>query len=302
MTAGADGTPGRTPSPESILKLGPEQVDGLLDELEADVPSRKGLARIELPGAEEAIVIGDTHGDWRSTVAAVQRFLEDPRRRIFVGLGDYVDRAPDDCGEGSVANALYLLALAARHPERIYLIRGNHELNRWIPVLPHDLPAEIDALWGPDQDRYTRLQALLDRGPLAASTESGAYLAHAGFPRSAEPNWPERLDHPTEDEYLDLTWSECTESRIHRGVPRFTTIDLARFQSVSGTTLFLRGHDPDLNGRWSCGDRCLTLHTSRIFEEYGGVVIGRLRLDRPASRDAVRVEHLDTEGREFEAP
>ena len=290
------------PGPLEILRLDAADADRLLDRLEADVPTHRGAIAVDLVGAVEAIVVGDIHGDWRSAEAAAQLFLEAPHQRLFVGLGDYVDRAPDDCGEGSVATALYLLGLAARYPDRVTLLRGNHEMNRVIPVLPHDLPSELDALWGPDPDRYTRIESLFARGPLAATTAGGAYFAHAGFLKDPAPDWAQRLEKPGEEEVLALTWSECTESRVHRGVPRFSTADLANFGQATGTSLFLRGHDPDLNGRWSCGDRCLTIHTSRIYERYGGVLCARLALDGAADRKAVRIEHLTTEGQEFDPP
>ncbi|MCI4367072.1 MAG: metallophosphoesterase [Thermoplasmata archaeon] len=301
-------SPNEPPSPfgvagaGSMLKLTPEGADELIDRLEAEVPAHRGVVQMDPDGVTEALVIGDTHGDWRSTEAAARRFLEDPPHRMFVGLGDYVDRSPDDCGQGSVANILYLFGLAARFPDRVFLVRGNHELNRQIPVLPHDLPEELDTLWGPDPDRYARLNALLDRGPLAATTSSGIYFAHAGFLSDAAADWRARLDRPGEEELLWLTWAECHESRIQRGVPRFTTTDLEKFQAVSQTKLFLRGHDPDLNGQWACGDRCLTLHTSRVFERYGGVLVGRVDLTKPARRESVRLEHLETEGVEFDPP
>ena len=293
---------GRLLRPSEILELEPADADRLLDQLESDVPSHRGVVDLDVPGATEAVIFADTHGDWRSTEAVAARFLLEPAERILVGLGDYVDRAPDDCGEGSVANALFLLSLAARFPERVCLIRGNHELNQQIPVLPHDLPEELDALWGPDPDRYARLNALLDRGPLAALTGSGGYFAHAGFLQDAEPTWRGRLDRPSEDDLVALAWSECAESRIQRGVPRFTTTELARFLRTAGASLFVRGHDPDLNGRWSCGDRCLTLHTSRVFERYGGVLAARLDLTVRAGPASLRVEHLETEGTEFDPP
>lgn len=302
MSASREARSDPLPGPASLLRLSSDEADRLLDRLESDVPSCPGLVRLEVPGAREAIVVGDTHGDWRSTEAAVARFLEAPRERLFVGLGDYVDRAPDDCGEGSVANALYLLSLAARYPEQVVLVRGNHETHRAIAVLPHDLPEEVDALWGPDPERYQRLSSLLERGPLAALTPSGVYFAHAGFPRQASGNWASRLDRPDEATLMDLVWAECSESRTHRGVPRFTKADWTRFAEVSGASIFLRGHDPDLNGRWSLDDRCLTLHTSRIYERYGGVLAARVDLTRPARAAVVTVEHLETEGRDFEAP
>ncbi len=300
MTAGAPPAAAELLRPPAILRWSPADADRALDALEADVPSRRGAIALDIPGAREAIVFGDTHGDWRSTEAAVARFLEDPRERVLVGLGDYVDRAPADCGFGSVANALYLLHLAARYPEQVVLLRGNHELHRAIPVIPRDLPKELEELWGADPTRSARLDSLLERGPLAATTGSGAYLAHAGFVRDADARWSARLDRPAEEDLVEVVWAECQEARVHRGVPRFTGTDLTAFFRATGASVFLRGHDPDLNGRWSLGDRCLTLQTTRHYERFGGVLIARLDLTRPAAKEAVTIEHLETEGKRYD--
>jgi len=289
--------PGGTepPTPEEILSLAPEAADDLLERLEREVPVSPRLAKLPTRPFSEAIVFGDTHGDWRSTQRVVAAFLAAPGDRMLIGLGDYVDRAPEDCGYGSVANSLYLLGLASRYPDRVLLIKGNHELHRLVGVLPHDLPEEVDLLWGPEEERYHRIAALLERGPFAAVSPSGVYFAHGGFPKpTGGPRWESEFEGSEEDLALDVGWGECGASRSRRGVvPSFTEADLAAFLKLTGTRLFLRGHDPDLTGRWVFGARCLTLHTSRSYERFGGVLFARVPLDRAVeSSKAIAVEHL----------
>ena len=306
MTSAPPAPLGRAPrfAPADLLKLSPEEADRLLDRLEATVPVRPGLVDLPARLGTEAIVFGDTHGDWRSTEPIVDVFLERPGENCLVGLGDYVDRAPDDCGEGSVANALFLLGLAAEFPDRVFLLQGNHEAVRRIAALPHDLPEEVDQLWGPDQERYDRLMALLERGPLAALTESGAYLAHAGFPRAGATEWRARFDSPTDETLLDVLWTDCAPSRIDRGISTpFDALALTRFLTASGAYVFLRGHDPDVTGRPLFGGRCLTLHTTRFYQRFGGVVYARVPLRRPVrSTDDLAVVHVPSEGRSFPEP
>lgn len=293
-------------SPEELLRLDAEKADELLDLLEAAVPLSPELARISAgEGRATATVFGDSHGDWRSTMAAANRFLERPAERALIGLGDYVDRAPPDCGEGSVANALYLLQLVAAYPSRVTLLTGNHETTTRIPAIPHDLPEEVDRLWGPDERRYLRIVHLLSRGPIAALTSSGAYLAHGGFPRGPIDGALEAaFRSPSEERLLEIVWGESDRSRSHRGVVRpFDEAELTGFLSMSGSSLFLRGHDPELVGRPLYEGRCLTLHTSRRYERFGGVIVAELPLDRPVRGVSdVAIEHLPTEGRLFEEP
>ncbi len=279
------------------------EFDRVLGELEERVPRRAPLETIGADGPAEALVFGDSHGDWRSVGELLERFFAHPERYALVGLGDYIDRGHDDCPSSSAGNALALLAAAARYPDRVYLLQGNHELTRQLPASPHTLPRELEARWGPDPRRYARLMALLERGPLAARTPSGAFLAHAGFPRSPPgPLRDDALDAPDERLLLDVVWSEPDAAHSHRGVPRWSADDLSGFLETNGLAVLLRGHDPELTGRPIYGGRCLTLHTCRLYERYSGVVFATLPLrGRLRSADELSVGHLTTEGRRFPA-
>ncbi|MGA8302603.1 MAG: metallophosphoesterase [Thermoplasmata archaeon] len=290
-------------TPDGILGSTPDEADQILDRLERKVPVHPGFVELPAKGFTEAIVFGDTHGDWRSTLEVVREFLvPGGGPRCLVGLGDYIDRPPRDCDSGSVVNAVLLLDLAARYPDRVVLVQGNHETSRRIPVLPHSLAEEVDELWGPQEDRYTRLQALLERGPLAAATANGAYFAHAGFPRGPLPaSWRRSFEDVDESRLIELVWAECDASRVRRGVSEpWGEEDLTQFLTRSGLAVFLRGHDPDLAGRPLYGGRCLTVHTTRVYERYGGVLAVRVPMaDRLSTTDDLRVFHLSTEGRRF---
>jgi len=296
---------GWVPSPTEILGLSPPEADELFDLLERTVPVRPTLAKMPSVGFREALVFGDTHGDWRSTLEVEQRFLSGGVARLLIGLGDYVDRSPKDCGEGSVANALHLLALEARYPDRIFLVQGNHETSRRIPVVPHHLPEEIDQLWGADGTRYTRLMGLLERGPLAAVIPTGVYLAHAGFPLISSPSeWRTAFDSVDDDLLAQIVWSECDVSENRRGATApWGARDLERFLRSNGLRIFLRGHDPDITGQPLFDGRCMTLQTTRYYQRFGGVILARLPLGHPLEslRDAI-VEHLPTEGKTFPIP
>ena len=280
----------------------PAAADRLLDRLERCVPVRPPWAEIATPGAERAIVFGDTHGDWRSTLEVAGMFLREPHRTLLVGLGDYIDRAPADCAEGSVANLLYLLGLAATFPQQVWLLQGNHETVRRISVLPHDTPEEVDQLWGPERLRYERMLALAERGPFIARTTSGALLAHAGFPRGAD--WRRALAEGEEAAVMDCVWAECAASRLRRGAASaFTEAELRGFLRETGTRFLLRGHDPDLVGERVFHDLVLTLHTSRLYQARGGVIAAEVPLgDRIVGLPEVRVRHLPSEGREYPEP
>lgn len=280
--------------PEQLRRLSPAEVDRLLERLEASVPSTRPWVDLESTGAKEAIVFGDTHGDWPSTVRVVRTFLQD-RSTALVGLGDYVDRTPADCPNGSVFNALYLLEIAAAHAPRVILIRGNHETTSVMPVAPRSFEDEVGAAWGPSAERAEQISRLLNRGPIAATSRSGAYLAHAGFPRAPWPEpWTGAIDSQDRARLAEIVWADCAASRNRRGVaPPFHESDTIDFLAKAGLALFLRGHDPDLTRRPVYGGHCLTLHTTRYYQRYGGVVLARLPLDRRVTSVAdVRIEDV----------
>jgi hypothetical protein len=268
--------------PERIERMDAAQVDALLAQLDPRISSEPALVRIEPPGAQELEVIGDTHGDWRSTESAMSWFLEAPKVRAFVGLGDYVDRAPPDSPAGSAVNALYLLSVKAVYPDRVFLIQGNHEAARRIPVDPHTLPEEMEAQWGEDRPRYSRLMGLLERGPLAGYTSNGLFLAHGGFPSRLTSPWTGRFRTVDETLQVELLWRDVAASHLDRGLSTpFDEEALDEFLRATGLHVFLRGHDPNVVGQSLYHDHCLTLHTSRRHARYGGILAARAPLDRP---------------------
>jgi hypothetical protein len=280
--------------PEDIAGMEAAEIDALLIRLDRQISLESSLVHFEPPGATTVGVIGDTHGDWRSTQAAASWFLESPNDRAFVGLGDYIDRAPPDCPAGSAVNALYLLSIKAAHPDRVLLIQGNHEAARRFPFEPHDFPEELAERWGNDRQRYLRFMGMLERGPLAAYTSSGVFLAHGGFPSRLPSPWTDRFRNVDETLIAELLWTRVAAADPEPNiVPAFEEAALDGFLRQSGLQLFLRGHDPRVVGRPLYHGHCLTVHTSRIYARFGGVLFAQLSLVQPVGSTLdVEVERL----------
>eukprot|EP01105_Mastigella_eilhardi_P009469 TRINITY_DN2232_c0_g1_i2.p1 TRINITY_DN2232_c0_g1~~TRINITY_DN2232_c0_g1_i2.p1 ORF type:complete len:569 (-),score=144.56 TRINITY_DN2232_c0_g1_i2:611-2296(-) len=166
-------------------------------------------------------VIGDLHGNFKDLTYFAKAFglwqnaLFVPAKFLF--LGDYVDRGPH-----SVETIAYLLALKVQHPDKVFLLRGNHEN----PDINGDENSYRDGsflsqckrLYG-DIDGRTLWQAFnqcFDMLPLASIIDKKVFCVHGGIPRAlaTERNILEsiqKLTRPPDlySEFIfDLLWSD----------------------------------------------------------------------------------------------
>lgn len=120
-------------------------------------------------------------------------------------MGDYVDR-----GFNSVSVFSLLLAIKARYPQRIWLLRGNHEsreINRSFGFYDECMQKYGSA--GPWQ-AFTKMYAYL---PLAAVVDKEKFCCHGGlspeFSMIDEISKFERTpDVPHDGGLCDLLWSD----------------------------------------------------------------------------------------------
>ncbi|MFB0562105.1 MAG: metallophosphoesterase [Candidatus Lokiarchaeia archaeon] len=104
--------------PVQIGELGEEEIRELI--LRASPILEKEPKSVNF-NADKILIVGDTHGDLESTLPIVRRFIREKYDGVIF-LGDYVDR-----GLMQIENINYLLALKLLHPEKVILLRGNHE-------------------------------------------------------------------------------------------------------------------------------------------------------------------------------
>lgn len=94
-------------------------------------------------------------------------------------LGDYVDR-----GDHSVECILYLLIAKVLMPEKVHLLRGNHEM-RQVQAVFTTLKECRDKFDGEVGDRlWESLNQVFDCMPFAALIDEHIFAAHGGIPAS----------------------------------------------------------------------------------------------------------------------
>lgn len=276
--------------PSALAGAPPSALDEVLDEATEAFDRRPWPLLAELPSDRPVQVIGDSHGDWPSVVAALAFARRGPRPDLLVGLGDYIHRAtrsepdPPALPSGSVWNAAFLLAWAAHDPDRVILLRGNHEASRQLPVPSPTLLRELRRAY-PRSDAlrlWDRLFGLLERLPLAGRTRNGVFLAHGGIPPPAlrsPATWTTR-DLPLVE---GLLWSDPDVDYEERSAGfAYGPEELSEFLAGVGCRAMVKGHAPNHSGRAIWGGALLTIHTSDLFRRFGdgGILMAEIP-DRP---------------------
>ena len=152
-------------------------------------------------------VVGDVHGQYHDVMELFKIAGTAPNTN-FLFLGDYVDR-----GYYSVETVQIVLALKARYPKRVTIIRGNHESRQITQV--YGFYDECLRKYG-TANVWKLVTDLFDYLPLAAIVENQLFCPHAGL--SPGLNTISNIDQlsrfeevPHEGPMCDLLWSDPDE-------------------------------------------------------------------------------------------
>lgn len=133
-------------------------------------------------------VFGDLHGNFRDlfyfmdNLISFQDLRYTPHRFVF--LGDYVDR-----GEFSVEVIAYIFAMKVLAPEKVLLLRGNHEDSLVCGDIAGygntSFRAQCHSVFGPvlGEEVWTRACTTFCYLPLTANIDGKIFCTHGGIPR-----------------------------------------------------------------------------------------------------------------------
>jgi hypothetical protein len=262
---------------DTVAELLKKLEEPVLVELDANKPGSDDMGT-------KLVIIGDTHGDYLTAHSAVTEFFIEstaesetnipkplPGRHLLF-LGDYIDRVPSHCPNGSFINLMYVLSLKLAYPENVTLLRGNHEAYDLIPCSPMDLSNELQNIFGErGAEVEEKLLGIFKKLPMMFRTNNGLLAVHGGI--FGEQYSTSKLNNLSRDNFETLgvlAWSEPRGlSRPRTGIVgdryNYTKDDLLRFLEGLNSNVLVRGHTARLAGTSVYDNKCLTLFSTYSF-------------------------------------
>ncbi|KAI6659015.1 Serine:threonine protein phosphatase 2A [Oopsacas minuta] len=187
----------------------------------------------------------------------------------YLFLGNYIDR-----GTHSVETVSLLIALKIKHPDRVNLLRGNHECRQISKV--YGLYDECVKKYG-NGNVWNFFMDLFDHFPLTALIEGRILGVHGGLSPSIETLDEIRdlnrvQDVPVEGPICDLLWSDPGEHegfvKSARGAGHSFGADItAKFHLKNDLKVLTRSHKVDVDGhRWHHGKQVVSINSASNFE------------------------------------
>uniref|UniRef100_A0A7S0AJV3 Serine/threonine-protein phosphatase n=1 Tax=Pyrodinium bahamense TaxID=73915 RepID=A0A7S0AJV3_9DINO len=209
-------------------------------------------------------IVGDVHGQFQD-VKEMLHICGPPPDTNYLFLGDYVDR-----GRCSVRTVTLAFLLKVRYPERVVLLRGNHECRQITQV--YGFYEECMRLYG-NTSIWKVFTEAFDYLPLTAVLENRIFCTHAGL----SPSLPSlddigQLDRvqevPHSGPICDLLWSDPNDVpgwcfSVRGAGFQFGQDITEQFLHANGLTLIVRGHQVVPDGyQWSHDKSLVTVFSA----------------------------------------
>jgi len=223
---------------------------------------------IEAAPVGEAVIVGDLHGDLKSLVHILEdsKFLSKARSGgdvLLIFLGDYGDR-----GTHSPEVYYVILKLKEMFPERVILMKGNHEGPSDLLASPHELPIQMKNKFGnKGSEAYLKLRELFNHLYTGVIIEDRYVLLHGGAPSQATTVKDiayAHETHPRERHLEEILWSDPWNGikgtiASPRGAGRLFGEDVTkRLLTMLNVKALIRGHQ-------SCPDGYKTDHSQKVL-------------------------------------
>ena len=164
-------------------------------------------------------VVGDMHGQFHDMLEMFRIGGKIPDTN-YLFLGDYVDR-----GLYSVETIMLLITLKLRYPNRIHLLRGNHE-SRQI-TQSYGFYTECLNKYGGSSKVWSLITDLFDYFVLACIIDNELFCVHGGLSPNVQTIDQIRIidrfrEIPHDGAMADLVWSDPEENNMNTRDPSFS--------------------------------------------------------------------------------
>ena len=245
------------------------KVSGQLANENGNIGNQKITGRlVEVEPVGEAVIVGDLHGDLKSLVHILDdsKFLKEAssgRDILLVFLGDYGDR-------GSYSAEVYYVVLKLKEmfPEKVILMRGNHEGPPDLVASPHELPTQMrNRFKEKGSTVYLKLQELFNHLYDCVIIKKQFVLLHGGAPSQAttinDIAFAHEI-HPRQRHLEEILWNDPWKEikgtiASPRGAGRLFGEDVTkRLLTMLNVKALIRGHQ-------SCPDGYKTDHSQKVL-------------------------------------
>ncbi|MGC9778269.1 MAG: metallophosphoesterase [Candidatus Heimdallarchaeota archaeon] len=263
------------------LELDEKGVTQLIDDYDSILEKKPILERIK---SGSILVAGDIHGDFEIMKSIISLFRDKKDIEHLIFLGDIVDR-----GSNSIACLNLLFALIIQYPERVHIVRGNHEalsVNSRYGFLQEVMifQSQDEELYNPNNipKLYVRYNKTFSNMPVAIVHEKlRFFFVHGGIPiDSCTLNEIKQL--PKGDQMLknplikQLLWNDPKEaldqySSSLRGndIYTFGSEIVSNFLQINNLKKIIRAHEAFPEGaKYFFDEQLLSLFTSEEFYNY----------------------------------
>lgn len=230
---------------------------------------------------KDAVIVGDLHGDLDAleTILRKSKFF-DAYGLTIIFLGDYGDR-----GKESVEVYHLILNLKSRFPDRVILLRGNHECLE-LPFAPHDLPMMLYDKFGRKADLiYNTLKDLFQLLYHTLILNDKYLILHGGVP----------VNIASRDDFIDglkvleeILWNDPRDEikgymPSYRGYGYYFGKDITiKALKATNTSNVIRAHEPCDGYKINHNGLVLTIFSCKM--PYGNRQGAYLRINKNIER------------------
>jgi len=265
------------------------EVKQLTSQAKEILMEENNVQRIDPP----VTICGDVHGQFYDLIELFKHGDECPKTN-YLFMGDFVDR-----GYYSLETVLLLLALKVRYPDRITLIRGNHESRQITQV--YGFYDECLKKYN-SANVWNYITDIFDYLSLAAIISDSLLCVHGGLSPAInsvdEIRDINRLKEvPHEGAMCDLLWSDPEDIENWAVSPRgagylFGQEVVKRWNEINNITLIARAHQLVMEGyKYMFNNSLITVWSAPNYCGRCGNIAAILELD----------ENLDRSFKIFEA-